>query len=53
MEARVSLLPVVQAYVAYLEGQNTILRDRVATWQASVAKLQTQLADAYSGEQGL
>jgi transposase len=45
-ETRTSLPPVVQAYVAFLEGQIGRLQTEVTTLQAGMAELQAQLSDA-------
>jgi transposase len=50
-DVRASLPPVVRAYVAFLEGEMTVLRGQVVTLHAAVAKVQGQLADAQARAQ--
>jgi len=45
-DVRVSLPPVVQAYLAYQETQIALLREQIVAWQSQLGKLQLQLADA-------
>jgi transposase len=44
-EVRGALLPLVQAYITFLESQIAFLRDQVAPLQATITELKTQLAD--------
>src|SRR5437762_2757887 len=45
-EVRVSLPPIAQAYVGFLENQIALLRDQVVTLQEMITKLQGQVAEA-------
>ena len=50
-EVCVSLPPIAQAYIAFLESQIALLREQVTALQAAVAKLETPVPDTQARAQ--